>query len=209
MKVQSISVASEEEVEYSSILTILASQNSKPCSLGVGANNFLGVKRVFCPNFPIFARKTFKWQNFPLQIFCSYWYIIYSSTPSRHRLRKTENLILEIWFCVTQLKQSTLGCAVCKDIVNYQLALYFEQPPHRLTLLRFGVAFTIQLLLSAINLRPSWGRPKAASFSEDIYVICVACIILFYVMTMPWDPTTVSVQPNINPTCNKVYGKMC
>jgi len=26
---------------------------------GVGASNFLGVRRIFCPDFPKFARKTF------------------------------------------------------------------------------------------------------------------------------------------------------
>jgi len=39
----------------------------------------------------------------------------------------------------------------------------------------WGFPFTFQLVLSARNLRSSWGRPKAAWFSE----IYVACIILF------------------------------
>jgi len=53
-----------------------------------------------------------------------------------------------------------------------------------LTLMLSGVSFTFQLSLSAMNIRPSWGRPKAASFSDDMYV--VACIILFILWPCPW-----------------------
>ena len=37
------------------------------------------------------------------------------------------------------------------------------------TVLKLGVPFTFQLLLSTRNLTPNWGRPKAASFSKDTY----------------------------------------
>jgi len=34
-------------------------------SIGVGAGNFLGVRRIFCPDFPKFARKTFLYKLSP------------------------------------------------------------------------------------------------------------------------------------------------
>jgi len=55
-----------------------------------------------------------------------------------------------------------------------------------LTALTFGVPFTFQLLLSVRNLTYSWGRRKAASFSENINVIYVVCTLsydLAYIMT--------------------------
>ena len=77
---------------------------------------------------------------------------------------KMENLVLDIWFLIIQLKKYA---RLCKNIVRSQLAQYYWGSVSKL----WGFPFTFQLLLSARNLRPSWGRSNAASFSEDIYVI--------------------------------------
>jgi len=46
-------------------------------SMGVGAGKFLGLQRIFCLNFSKFDWKTFmRWTS---PIFCSCWYIIFSS----------------------------------------------------------------------------------------------------------------------------------
>jgi len=65
--------------QYCSIYTFTAAKKDADVS-GVGAGNFLGVQRIFCPYFPKFVRKTFMRQTFSLQIFFRCWYIIFSST---------------------------------------------------------------------------------------------------------------------------------
>jgi len=64
---------------------------------------------------------------------------------------------------------------LCKNIVRKQLAQYSWASGSQF----WGFPFTLQLLLSERNLRPSWGGPEAAYFSEDVYLIEVACIIIF------------------------------
>ena len=71
--------------------------------------------------------------------------------------------MLEIWFIINQLKKYAL---LCKSFVRSQLAQY----SWACTTQFWGFPFIFQLLLSARNLRTSRGRPKVASFSEDIYV---------------------------------------
>ena len=44
------------------------------------SKQFLEVRRVFCPTFPKLSRKNFLRQTSSLQIFSSFWYIMFSST---------------------------------------------------------------------------------------------------------------------------------
>ena len=64
---------------------------------------------------------------------------------------------------------------LCKNIVRKQLSQYSWASGSQF----WGFPFTLQLLLSERNLRSSWGGPKAAYFSEDVYLKDVACIIIF------------------------------
>jgi len=78
---------------------------------------------------------------------------------------QTENLVLKIWFLITQEK-----CAgLCKNIAKTQLARYFWASA---SVFKFGVPFTPQLLQSARNITPSWGTPKAG---------------MYHIITMLWD----------------------
>jgi len=78
-------------------------------SIGVGGDNFWGVRRMFWPNFPKCARKLFVRQTFPDKFFCSSWLLINS-----HKLKHE----------VTPKKQFVdfmyIQC-VFYDIINFYL----------------------------------------------------------------------------------------
>jgi len=59
---------------------------------------------------------------------------------------------------------------------------------------------TLQLLLPARNFRPSWCRPKAASFSEDTYVACIISFVQRYDYAL--SLATLSVQLHTYSICN-------
>jgi len=136
-------------------------------------SNHLGVERIFCPHFPKFAWKTFMRQAFSLQLRCSCCGTLYFPLLCWHWI---ENRIFGTWNFVLNSPTEKEGYArLCKNIVRSQMAQYAGTSAWQI----WGFQLTFQLVLSARNLTPSRGRPKAVSLSEDIYAIYVACIIIF------------------------------
>jgi len=107
---------------------------------------------MFFPNFLKFTRKIFLRQAFSLQIFCSCWYILFTSTI----LPQTWNRKFSTWNGI--LNNPT------EKRLHYVVQVHRQKPWLLTTLsisfigLRFGFPFTFQLLLSARNLTPSWGN---------------------------------------------------
>ena len=66
-------------------------------SIGVGAGNFLGMRRIFCPDFPKFAGNTFLYKLSP-KIFGSCWYITFSSTMLPYILHFSDGRLIQPWW---------------------------------------------------------------------------------------------------------------
>jgi len=113
--------------------------------------------------------------------------------------------VLEIWLLIIQLKKSKLGCPK----TYLAEASWLSTLSIWLTVLRFRVALKIQLLLSARNLTPRWGKSKAVSFSEDTYMWYMWHVLHYYYLDFAMYLITLSVQLHIHLTCNKLYGKLC
>ena len=133
----------------------------------MGAGNALRVPRT-CPNLPeklLYDQRspyTFSIAvgtlDFPLSCCCRF-----------------ENWKFGTWnLFLNPTEKSTLGC-----VRTFSAASWLRIVSICLTVMRFGVTFTVQLLLSAKSPTPNWDRPEAASFSEDMHAIYVACIVLF------------------------------
>jgi len=141
--------------------------------IGGGAGNFLGVRRqrIFCLNFSKFAPKNLC-EKLYLYKFSVALGALYFSLPCCHRF---ENRIFGTWNWVLNHPTEKKYDRLCKNIVRSQRAQYSWAPTSQF----WGFPFTFQLLLSARNIRPSWGKPKATSFSADICDVYMVCIILF------------------------------
>ena len=125
---------------------------------GHKSRQFFGVQSIFCPNFPSFARKLLCDKCYPYKLTVAV-DILFSL--SCHRLK---NIKFPSWSLVLNpIEKSTL-----RTLSKTSWLSTLEHLPRRSEIWR---SFTFQLLLGTRNLTPSWGRPKAASFSEHIYVI--------------------------------------
>ena len=81
-------------LNYNEKASLMRSNVSCHCGLRVGAGNFLGMQRTFCPNFSKLARKNFMPQTFSSQIFSSSYsrlHYIFSIWSSLHLLRPFES----------------------------------------------------------------------------------------------------------------------
>ena len=98
--INSKKVWSRSKKMYSICTSCIANKKtlSAPNSLiiGIGAGNFLGVRRIFFPDFPNLPENLFC-TNFPLQIFCSYWYIIFSSNMLPYMLHFSDGRLILPW----------------------------------------------------------------------------------------------------------------
>jgi len=118
---------------------------------------------------------------------------------------KKENLVLEIWVLMTQLR-STIGC------VNY-----WQKPAGSVllsicfTLLSFSIQFTFQLLLTAMNLRSiAWGTVGLTllrSLKTCMWYIWHTSCYLYYDYAV--SLTRVSVQLHRYATWSKWYDEIC
>ena len=112
------------------------------------SRQFLSAQRYFARIFPNLLEKHFISQTslykFPVALGR-----LYFPLPCCHKLDNI-NLVLEIWFSSAKWKTYIrLFCQKPTDSVFMGICF---------TVLRFGVTFTLQVLISAINLTPSCGR---------------------------------------------------
>ena len=133
------------------------------------SGQFFGGAKDILPKFPQICLKNFYATNFLLTNFLHLLVHLYFPLPSCHTL---ENIAFGTWNLVLNNPTEKVRWAVQEQYQKQARSVLLNIC---LTVLTFDIPFTFQLLLSARNLIPSWGRSKAASFSENIYVMYVAC----------------------------------
>ena len=154
------------------------------------------MRRIICPVSPNLPGKPLsnKLSTFKFYVALGTFYVAIDL--------KIENLVLEIWFVLTQLNKCTLGCAR-----TLSEASCLSTRSICFTVLMFGVPFTFQMLLSARNLTPNW---------EHIYKMCLIPSILkikntafLYLPGMDSTDTAGVLHHTRSPQSTSTYMKCC
>jgi len=101
------------DIIVSFLFTFLAQTLRNRCR----SRQFAGVAKDIFPEFPQIFPKNVHTTNF-LQIFCSCWYNVAIDL-------NLENVLQEIWFLITQLKQRMLDCARTVSEVSCHISLHW------------------------------------------------------------------------------------